>query len=129
MELLSNELLEIILLKVPTNEISVNSHWICKRFSRIVSEPVFWKRKLTFTSNKLKNNNNIWVVLESCKKEQQTYILYSVSIFVLDLDQSIKKFLKKISLKKYLSRKTYMLIYYFIYSIQTERDIKTKKKS
>ena len=100
MELLSNELLEIILLKVPINEISVNSQWICKRFSRIVSEPVFWIRKLSMTMNKLKINKNIWTVLKCSIKEHQTYILYSISIFALDLNQSIKTFLKKISLKK-----------------------------
>ena len=78
MELLPIEILENILINVPTRQISFNKTWICKKITRIILNPLFWLKKLKVKGIYI--DAKILAFLQEFTNTEKVHILYYTSL-------------------------------------------------
>ncbi|CAL4156820.1 unnamed protein product, partial [Meganyctiphanes norvegica] len=74
-----DEILENILIDVPTYQIPLNEAWICKRWTRIILHSQFWVHKLK--NHDISIDDKIWSVLQEFSNTERVSCLYYTSLY------------------------------------------------
>ena len=90
------EILEKILLDVPSYQISLNKSWVCKRWTNIILQHQFWLKKIK--KHGVNIDYDIWCVLQEFENNKIVTCLFYASVYLeyCILQTPVPKFFKSI---------------------------------
>lgn len=80
---ISDEILEKILLDVPTSQIQFNGPWVCKTWRKIIWKRQFWVQKLKKDGFVIENERGLWSLLgkKKCDNKETAACLYYAALY------------------------------------------------